>query len=103
MVQGIRDLLDAEEMYVLRWFPGIANISDALTKYNLESHRFRDLVGTKGKLILPKHCKFEQERDTWMQEFLPMYCRNGGSENFLQCNSRSVRFTDLTQEKGYQG
>lgn len=54
-VQRIRDSFKSEELDILRWIQGFANIADALTKHNPKSNRLIAHVFFTGMLDLLKH------------------------------------------------
>lgn len=51
-VARIREAFDNGDLDVLRWIPGILNIGDALTKYNMRSWELLTKVLSEGKLPL---------------------------------------------------
>lgn len=65
-VQRIRDSFETQDINVLRWVQSRANIADALTKRNLESHRLLNKILRTGYLSLPPHKSFELDSKYWI-------------------------------------
>lgn len=64
-VQRLRDSFESEELNVLQWIQGFANIADALTKHNPNSFRLISRVFSSGKLDLPRHDSYALESAEW--------------------------------------
>lgn len=64
-VQRIRDSFESEELDVIRWVQGFANIADALTKHNPTSFKLIGRVFSCGILCLPTHESYSLDSSDW--------------------------------------
>ena len=65
-VQRIRDSFESQDINVMRWVQGPANVADALTKRSTHSHRLLNRIVSTGKLLLPQHRSFELDSEHWV-------------------------------------
>ena len=64
-IQRIRNSFESTELDILRWIPGPANISDALTKRKLQLYATLNKICTTGRLLVNFGYIFSLERRTW--------------------------------------
>ena len=64
-VQGIRDSFESNDIDMIRWVQGNANIADALTKLNPHSSKLLYRTAKSGTLLLPNHKSFGLNSLTW--------------------------------------
>lgn len=61
----LRESFESGELDNLRWIEGKANIADALTKENPDTHSILHRIALTGKLLLPDHNSHELAGNTW--------------------------------------
>ena len=64
-VQRIRNSFESTELDILRWIPGPTNISDALTKRNLQLYETLNKICTTGCLLVNFGYSFSLDSRTW--------------------------------------
>ena len=65
-VQRIRDSFESQDIDVLRWVQGHANISDALTKFDVNSFALLNRIARSGRLRLPNHQHVQLDSSVWV-------------------------------------
>ena len=65
-VQSIRDSFESQDIDLLRWVQGHANVADALTKFDLNSFALLNRIARSGRLRIPKHDHVQLDSAIWV-------------------------------------